>query len=179
MEPDCADPSSAHCLSPAMSNQDDIVKMLTAISTQMVKNYQDIQERLDATELRLSQELHRISQDHEDFKRETRYDLQSFIVGNQNVTGNVSNGFQDPTTSHVPVPQPDHVSLTSPCIHTTTVGSSSNLPFGSSPVDFQLQMMTMLNKTFSKLSTVISDKGSALQADWPKFSGDSKTFRSW
>jgi hypothetical protein len=51
--------------------------------------------------------------------------------------------------------------------------------------DFQAQMMLMLNDTFSKLSTVITDsKSSDAKTDWPKFSGKSKayehgTLQSW
>ncbi len=64
----------------------------------------------------------------------------------------------------------------------------------SVPVDFQMQMLAVLNNTFSQLSTVISDTSSVLKdakiamtesksadakSEWMKFSGDSKKFNSW
>ena len=64
----------------------------------------------------------------------------------------------------------------------------------SVPVDFQMQMLAVLNNTFSQLSTVISDTSSVLKdakiamteskssdakSEWMKFSGDSKKFMSW
>ena len=52
--------------------------------------------------------------------------------------------------------------------------------FTSSNPDFQNQIMVLLNETFSKLTTVISDsKGAGTKSDWPKFAGDPKKFRSW
>jgi hypothetical protein len=132
-----------------------------------------------AHKLCISQELQRISQDHENFKRETRSDLQSLIVGNQTALGTVSSEAPGFTPPHGSVSQPDVVASSSLSHPSTTSGSSSTLPSNSSQVDLQVQMMTMLTETFSKLSTVISDKGSDLTGDWPKFSGDSKSFRSW
>jgi hypothetical protein len=57
-----------------------------------------------------------------------------------------------------------------PIISTLGVGSSSSM-------NFQNQMMAMLNETFSKLSTVLVDsKALDSKSDWPKFSGDPKKF---
>jgi hypothetical protein len=51
---------------------------------------------------------------------------------------------------------------------------------GTLSEDFQVQMMKLLNETFSKLSTAIGDnKYTDIKTDWPKFSGDSKKFRAW
>jgi hypothetical protein len=70
-------------------------------------------------------------------------------------------------------------------VTSSATGSSSN---------FQTQMLTILNDTFSKLSSVISDTSSVLQdtkqalsgtkssdskVEWIKFSGDHKKFWSW
>lgn len=55
---------------------------------------------------------------------------------------------------------------------TLNLGSSS-----SSHLDFQAQMMLILNETFSKLSMVIIDSKS-MKTDWPKFSGDLKKFKA-
>lgn len=39
--------------------------------------------------------------------------------------------------------------------------------------------MVMLTESFSKLSTVLVDENMDSKSEWPKFSGDSKKFRSW
>jgi hypothetical protein len=51
-----------------------------------------------------------------------------------------------------------------------TVNSSSNL---------LSQMLLMLTESFSKLSTALTEKNNDTKTDWPKFSQDSKKFRSW
>jgi hypothetical protein len=44
--------------------------------------------------------------------------------------------------------------------------------------DFQNQMLTMPNATFSKLATIVSDaKTNETKSDWPKFNGDTKKFK--
>jgi F0F1-type ATP synthase gamma subunit len=41
-------------------------------------------------------------------------------------------------------------------------------------------MLLMLNETFSKLSTALTEtKTTDSKSEWPKFSGDSKRFRTW
>ncbi len=51
---------------------------------------------------------------------------------------------------------------------------------GSSFQDMQMKMMLMMTESFNKLSTVLVDtKTSDVKSDWPKFSGDTKKFRSW
>jgi hypothetical protein len=41
-------------------------------------------------------------------------------------------------------------------------------------------MMQMMTDTLSKLSTVVVDSKSVYaKSDWPKFSGDPKTFKAW
>ncbi len=44
--------------------------------------------------------------------------------------------------------------------------------------DVQSQMLAMLTDSFSKLSNILSEKSDS-KSDWPKFSGDTKKFRSW
>jgi len=57
-------------------------------------------------------------------------------------------------------------------------GLSSSVA-SSSSTDMQTQMMYLLTESFSKLSTALLDKSSDTKSEWPKFSGDSKKFRSW
>jgi len=40
-------------------------------------------------------------------------------------------------------------------------------------------MLLLLLESFSKLSTVLSEKKEDTKSDWPKFSGDNKKFRPW
>jgi hypothetical protein len=152
MKLDCGDPVSVLDTSPGMSNQDDIVKLLTAISSQMMQNYQDIQERLNNTELRLSQEINRLPQDHEDFKLETRSACQLITGVNPVPLNNVSVG-NNVSSGNIPVPTVLTESQVSPSTSSVSQDSSDSavgsMP-ASSPVDFQLQMMTMLTDTFSK-----------------------------
>jgi len=42
-----------------------------------------------------------------------------------------------------------------------------------------LQMLQMLNDTFSKLLVVLDTKSTEPKSEWPKFQGDVKKFRGW
>jgi hypothetical protein len=58
-----------------------------------------------------------------------------------------------------------------------------NTQFTSSPTpnsgDNQTQMIVMMAKSFSKLSTALADKNTDMKSNWPKFAGDAKKFCSW
>jgi hypothetical protein len=155
------------------TNQDDIIKMLMAISNQMMMNYQDIQQRLTGTDSHLSTELARIVQDNENFKKEIRQELLSLgTTGPSVVTSMTSVPLAASSTPNQPTVSPSPIAVNSN-VSVTCLSSPTSL-------DFQAQMMVLLNDTFSKLSTVIGDlKGSDTKSEWPKFSGDLKKFRSW
>jgi hypothetical protein len=155
------------------TNQDDIIKMLMAISNQMMMNYQDIQQRLTGTDSHLSTELARIVQDNENFKKEIRQELLSLgTTGPSVVTSMTSVPLAASSTPNQPTVSPSPIAVNS---NVSVTGLSS-----PTSLDFQAQMMVLLNDTFSKLSTVIGDlKGSDTKSEWPKFSGDLKKFRSW
>jgi len=165
---------------PSLSSNDKILKMLTAISSQMVVGQQDLQNQLIRNDLKLQNELQRVMEENEKFKHEIRAELQgtSFQAA---VVDPTSNHFSATSSSSLP-----------PVVSSAPFsgGSSSS----SVPTDFQTQMLAVLNNTFSQLSTVISDtssilldaksamtesKSSKIKSDWIKFSGDSKKFRSW
>lgn len=62
-------------------------------------------------------------------------------------------------------------------VYFASVSPSSNT---SSHQDFQNQMTTMLNDTFSKLSMLLVDsKSTDSKSDWPKFTRDTKKFCAW
>jgi hypothetical protein len=75
MASDCEESLFTQNTSTMSDNQDDIVKMLTVISQQMMTNYQDIQQQLAQTDLRLSSDIAQIIQDNENFKNEIRQEL--------------------------------------------------------------------------------------------------------
>jgi hypothetical protein len=45
--------------------------------------------------------------------------------------------------------------------------------------DVQAQLMLALTESFSKMTTIMTERSSDTKSDWPKFSGDTKKFKSW
>ncbi|MFN9981204.1 MAG: hypothetical protein ACK53Y_14865 [bacterium] len=85
-----------------------------------------------------------------------------------------------PPVSVVPSTVPISGSMSSPALIIPSSGASSVVPSSTSPQDFQQQMLSMLNNTFSNLTTVMKEsKSSDSKADWPKFNGDTKKFKHW
>jgi hypothetical protein len=156
------------------SKDDKIMNLLVAISNQMMantqdlqnqilRNHRDLQEQLIQNDLKLTADIQRLSQDHETFKQQSRAALISL--------------------QNAPLPaQASHVSTTIPfsssVVGSRSVGNSLGLSSDSpsfvpslsientllpqtsatvGPDLFQNQMLQMLNDTFSKLSTVISE----------------------
>jgi len=175
MESDYQDSQATMDQRTSSSPNEEIIQMLTAISTRMVSGQQDLQNQLIRNDLKLEAELQRVRDDNEKFRQELR---QEFITSIGAVTSPINNSVL-PTSS----PPSSSVNITSP---------SPN--FVSQSADFQTQMLAILNDTFSKLSSVISDtsnvlhdtkqalsdsKSSDAKLEWIKFSGDQKKFRSW
>jgi len=168
MEPDCADTKAAVRTDPTMLTQDSIFKMLDAISSQMLQNYQTLQVQLTQT----AEDVRRISQDNDTFRQEIRNELDT-IRSSTVLSGN-NPGIQPNAVLSVTASPPLIQSAVTPSASTTVSTSSSN------SVDFQSQMLLMLNETFSKLSTALTEtKTTDSKSEWPKFSGDSKHFRTW
>jgi hypothetical protein len=92
---------------------------------------------------------------------------------------------QSTPTTTIPVSQLPINSTTSsvtPSLQTPFVTPSSSQVGSTVLVSgdiFQAQMLQMLNDTFSKLSTVLSDSKNDTKTEWPKFSGDISKFRDW
>jgi hypothetical protein len=145
MESNCKEEvvSTAPSFSVSSSN-DEILKILTAISSQMVVGHQDLQSQLVSNNLHLTEELKRVREEHEKFKQKIHAELSS-------------------TSSLPSTPLPLAPSVTLPPLPTMTLsaspGDSTN---GSTSADFQSQMLAVLNDTFSKLSSVISDTSTIL-----------------
>ncbi len=119
----------------------------------MVVGQQDLQNQLLSSNQSLQAELQKVRDENEKFKQEMRAEFKnsSPVV---------------PTTTTV-------------VDSTTSVSAPLSVSSSNSSMDFQSQMLAVLNETFSKLSSVIGDKSSETKSDWMKFSGDPKKFRSW
>jgi hypothetical protein len=158
------------------TSNDDIIKLLTAISSRMVTGHQELQSQLIRNDLKLETELQRVREENmqlcQDLRREFRSSMSQVPV----ISTSPSVIPESTTTTHV-------------------IQNSFNIsPTSTSTPDFQAQMLAVLNDTFSKLSSVISDTSTVLQdtkqvlhdnkssdskLDWIKFSGNHKKFRSW
>jgi hypothetical protein len=167
MESNCNDPPSSVKNDEDTTTQDQLFQMLSLISTQMMQNYQDLQDRIAQSELKVAANLQQLSQRNEDFRNEMRSEFLQFQAGHgssslqsSSPTSNMGVVFGNVSTAPSPVATPV----------TSTAGS---------PQDFQEQMMTLLTTTFSKLTTVLDSKTSDVKSDWPKFSGGMKKFKNW
>jgi hypothetical protein len=118
-----------------------------------------------------SQQVH---QDNQDFRQNVSAEvdaLQNLITQKTSSPSLPSRDVITPVSS----PSPVLSSSTSPPVPTPLSTGAS-----TSSENFQVHMMTLLNETFSNLSTALADnKSTDVKTDWPKFSGDSKKFRAW
>ncbi len=147
------------------SNQESILQMLQLISTQMVTKTNELNNRLASVEWKFTQELQRIAQENDTFRRNMRAELQTNL---SSVTIPVSSSTPSHPSSGQPSAPPAHSMGNPLSISSCTMSSSSSL-------DFQCQMLSLLTDTFSKLTTGVSDS----KLERPKFNGDSKTFQAW
>jgi hypothetical protein len=73
METDCKEESNASLMPKASaSSNDEILQVLTAISSQMIVGHQDLQNQLISSNQQLQTGLQRVREDNENFKREMR-----------------------------------------------------------------------------------------------------------
>jgi hypothetical protein len=168
MESDCVDHTNSSVRNEGTSsNQDNIMQMLNLISSKMMDTIQDLQQQLVQNDLKFTEEIRRLSQENETFRRTIIADLQTSqpsATTNQVVTSTSS--IQNVSTPPVATP------ISSGLLSVSQTGGSNQ--------DFQQQMLSMLNDTFSKLTTVITDvKNTDSKSTWPKFSGDTKKFKHW
>jgi hypothetical protein len=125
----------------------------------------------------------RVAQAHENFKQEVRDELDElrYLISLQSQNpSSSSRTLETPASSTVPplsVASPVHSSPV--LVPQQSVPVSGSNPGTTSGQDHQNQMMMMLTKSFSKLSSVLVDKSAESKLDWPKFSGDSKKLWAW
>ena len=157
------------------------MRMLGAISSQMMVGHQDLQQQ----NLRLSHALQKVIADTDKFKKEIRDELT--LLQSQGSLSNTSSSpmISVPATAVVQGP----ASSSGMTSNMTCVPLSSGSPSVTTETstDFQTQMLNLLNQTFTQLTMVIHEtktiigetKGSDSKSDWTKFSGDTQKFRSW
>jgi hypothetical protein len=177
-------------------NEENIMKVLMAISNQMManmqdlqnqilQNHQDLQDQLIQNDLKLTAEIQRLNQDHEAFKQQSRAALMSLQSSPLPTSfPQVSNPIPDPSSSvgGIPVSHSTGLSLTTPVSAqpSSTATMSSSVPSASLSNDaFQAQMLQLLSDTFSKLSTAITASKNDSKLEWPKFSGEVSKFKEW
>jgi hypothetical protein len=177
MESDCKEEGiSTVPGSSSSSSNDEILKILTAISSQMVVGHQDLQNQLISNNHQLKEELQHVKEENEKFRQEICAEIST-------------------SSSVPPMPTPTVPPVVSTPVPLITMGpSSGSMSQVTNSADFQNQMLAVLNDTFSKLSSVISDTSTILQdtktaiseskssetkSEWVKFSGDPKKFRQW
>jgi hypothetical protein len=148
------------------------MQMLYLISIKMMDTVQDPQHQLVQNDLKFTVELQKLSQENETFRQNIIADVQrsSLMMNPASVVPWTSATFLGSSPSVLP----SNTSSSGVSAVSTTV-----LPV-SPPQDFQQQMLSMLNDTFSKLITVMNkSKATDSKSDWPKFSGDMKKFKHW
>jgi len=176
MEPECEEEHVSSASKPSATPNDEILKILTAISSQMVVGQQDLQNQLISSSTFLKNELQKVREETKKFKLEMQAEL---------------NATSSPVNAHVSSVLPNV--LSSPSLTTLMLSTGGNST-SSSSADFQSPMLAVLNDTFTKLSSVISDTSTILQdtksaisdsksseskTEWSKFSGDPKKFHAW
>ena len=164
MESDCEDDDRK--VSPTMV---DITKLITSLSQQISNQSNFIQDQLLKQQSIIEHQAHNdlklqdVLQSNEVFKQEVKLELE-----------NLRNFLVPPKINTTPSPPPTIPPRVQP---DPPVNSGIQAP---GPVDSNQQVMLMLAESFSKLSLmVIQDKSSETKYDWPKFSGETKTFKAW
>jgi len=161
MEADCKESGTMLSSPPDIP---DMNKLFEALSGHLMMQTNRLQERFQ-----------QVVDMHDDFKMEVRQELDNlrFLIQDQN-TQQVSNIGTTPIVKT----QVDSPSASQAQVSLPGVGVVSNATASATP-DLQSQMLQMLTESFSKLSTALTDKSNESKAEWPKFSGDSKKFRTW
>jgi hypothetical protein len=184
MESDCEENRLGQLKTEVSSTSNEILTMLSAISSQMMVGHQDLQQQNSL----LSAELQKVIADTDNFKKEMRDELSrlqqhTVSLSSTPMVSNIqSSSFASPIAT---------VKSSSVISSQDTAGNVSVSPSfaggTSNPLDFQAQMLTLLNNTFAQLTTVITETKTAIgeskhsdsKSEWSKFSGDTRKFRHW
>jgi hypothetical protein len=173
MESDCKDKDAASVKKESSSIQDDILKILSAISSQMMMNHQDVQDQLIPHDLKPNAALQKVVYDNEVFKQEVCEELCNLQT--ELSSSNTTPASKLKCASSIQINKDPTHSGSSVVLNATPVSPCQS----TNTMDFQDQTLVMSNDTFSKLSTVITDNKNDFKSEWLKCSGDSKKFCSW
>jgi hypothetical protein len=177
MEEDFQDCTSLNSVCTKNEDPPDLNQFLSQIANQI----------LTATD-KMSSDFHHVMSDNRIFKQEV---MEANDVSKQEVRGELqelrsliqqySSQMNTTPNSNGPVPPQVPVSLSTSSANVTTpsinpvssVNITSNL---SSSTD---QVLLLLTDLFTKMANALTEKNTDSKAEWPKYSGDSKKFRSW
>jgi hypothetical protein len=187
-EADCEDIDADKKVS---HNMLDLYKLITSLSQQISNQTTFIQDQLKNQNSFLQDQtvvndlkIQRIIQDNEDFKRDVKQELENLkqCLMQPNVTSTFK--MTPPSQSHVSSsPQSQgrpHSVMSNNLSHDSSANVLPDVNVTAS-LDTQNQVMMMLAESFSKLSTLmVQDKSTNdLKYEWPKFLGDTKSFKAW
>jgi hypothetical protein len=174
MEDDCED--KVKLMPQTSKDMIEMDRLFTTLTQQLSLHMNNLQDQLKANEDRVRQEQFTFQQEMRDEFNE----LRNYVMSSSSTT---TPSVQLPS---LPISSSDaNVPDTATTPHVCSVPDISTTPStptvtGSSFQDMQMKMMLMMTESFNKLSTVLVDtKTSDVKSDWPKFSGDTKKFRSW
>jgi hypothetical protein len=169
MEADCQDAANNNGASLKQEAFPDLNQFLSAITSKITA----------ATTQMSNNDFHTVISANTIFKQEVRDELTELrmLISQQ----------QQPlrSTPSVPTGIQTHFSASNPSQlnHTPVSGPSlspglSNVPTSTLPTTTD-QVLQMLTDSFAKMATALTEKQGDSKAEWPKFSGDAKKFRSW
>jgi hypothetical protein len=125
-----------------------------------------------------------VNQEHENFKLQVQLELQELgqLLQSQHAVSSPTPPVVNNSPTLSVVSPVSSSSSTSPALMSEvsptvpTLGKNQSV---STTNDVHSQMMLMMAKLFSKLSTVLAETKHESKAEWPKFSGETKKFRDW
>jgi hypothetical protein len=138
--------------------------------------FEAISTKLMSETTKISKEVQQVIRANEDFKQAVRDELdelRNLVLHHQGIAS------QNPSVSSPVSNSPGSLATSCTPVSVQVPVGNSGTPNTTSNQDVQTQMMLMMTKSFSKLSTAFSEGKSDSKSDWPKFSGDNKNFRSW
>jgi len=182
MEGDCKEGSSSKMI----KNDEDpkITELFTILSkqiTQLSSQNITIQDQLRDNEHKISTKFLMVVQENESFKQSMRSELDELhnLILSQSQPISPSRQATSVSSSSSKMnsgASSNNGSQSPPPISGITTIVSPSVLISSDP---QANMLLMLAESFTKLTSVLSDKSDLKSSDRPKFSGDHKKFRAW
>jgi len=181
MEGDCKEGPS----SKTIKNDEDpkITKLFTILLqqiTQLSSQNMTIQGQLRENEHKISMKFQMVVQENESFKQSMRSEMDELhnLISSQSQSISPSRQaslVSSPSSKVNSSASSNNGSQSQPPIPGITTIVSPSVPISSDP---QANMLLMLAESFTKLTSVLSDKSDLKSSDWLKFSGDQKKFRT-